>query len=238
MKKYPKIIAALAAIALCAFSCTEKDVPKEPEQPVTPAAAFTARYVVPLTTGRDNGETDVVDAARAATKNVAELKPTLLQVVEAALASKVSSYVDTVETPGKTPTFFLPLAMARTEQNGGSKLAAADMNVSVEVSYGGVVADGHSRLVPQYMDVIWVDPAAVYPDRVMARIFMRDLGGFSVHRGETAMGLVQYLEAMDYERYVTRLSAAASTKYVGSFAASRDVQQRIDQGQIAEILAQ
>jgi hypothetical protein len=226
------------ALTLALVACSEKEGPQQPEKPLTPSEKFTARYIIPLTTGRQNGEHEIVDPRHAAQTNIAQLKPTILEVVKAAMAGKISSYPDDDKQDIQSPMTALPKAIAQWEQNGGPKVTENELAVSLEVGFDGVVAQGYTKLAFSYMDLIWVDPTEQYPDRRMARIHKKDLTPFHVQKNGTSMSLSTYIQEREFQSYVIGVAQGDEYKGVKTFAASDDMQQLIEQGQIAEILRQ
>ncbi len=189
MKNLLKSALILLLLAVSITACTEKEAPKEPQIPVVAGESFTARYGVPLSTGRATGENQVVDATRAAATNVAELKPTITKLIQDALDGQLATYPDVAEAVEQDPKTHLQRVVAKMAADGRPEPELADMTISCEVNYTGVATKGSSQLTPASIDLIWVDPAGVLPDYLLARVQMKDVANYNVQQGAKSIPL-------------------------------------------------
>ena len=236
MKKLLKSAWVLLTLTLVLSACTEKEAPTEPQIPVATGESFTARYGVPLTTGRANGENQVVDVAHATATNVAELKPVITKIVQDALDGKLATHPDGDEPKDKDPKTHLQGVVAQMAADGRPEPKLEDMTISLEVNYNGVATKGSAQLTPASVDLIWVDPAETLPDYLLCRIFMKDLAAYNVQQGAKSIPLATYLQSRAFENYPINVAAGDNTKFIKTFAESTNIQQLLDQGKIAEIM--
>jgi hypothetical protein len=235
MKNHLKIAVLCLTLSMGLVACTEKVETPAPELTAAPTENFMARYAVPLTTGRHNGEEMIVDSANASLTNVAQLKPAIVQIVQAAVDGKINNYPDDDSIVEKDPMTFLQRVITKWDANGGLKFEAKDLGMAAEIVYDGKASGNHSVLTPKFIDLIWVDHTDIYPDRRMARIHMKDLGTYKVQANGVSVGLVEYLQARQFENYVINVETSRGVHYVKSFDESAQLQMMVDQGQIAEI---
>lgn len=236
MKKYLKIAFVCCSIGVTTLGCTEKEISNVPQAPVVVTEQFAARYCVPLTKGRENGENQVVDPNHALATNVAELKPAIAKVIQDAMDARIESHPDEGKDKEMDPKTFLQRVISRMSADGRPKPALADMTVSLEVNYDGRAANGHSQLTPASLDLIWVDPAGELPDYLLCRIFVKDLKGYEVQAGGKSVSLETYLQAMSFEAYPINVSVGEDIHRIKSFSEARDMQQLIEQGNLAAIM--
>jgi hypothetical protein len=236
MKNLLKSALILLLLAVSITACTEKEAPKEPQIPVVAGETFTARYGVPLSTGRETGENQVVDATRAAATNVAELKPTITKLLQDALDGQLATYPDVAQTVEQDPKTHLQRVVAKMAADGRPEPELADMTISCEVNYTGVATKGSSQLTPASIDLIWVDPAGMLPDYLLARVQMKDVATYNVQQGAKSIPLATYLQTRAFEHYVINVAAGDQTHFIKTFAESTNIQQLLDQGNITEIM--
>lgn len=234
MNKTLSKLLQLLIIPLVIFSCEKVDEKIHPKEKLASGTSFNAKYIVPLTTGRDNGETEIVDAANAAAKNVAELKPVFTEMVKLALNGDIPSYPDDWEDPEKDPKTFLK----RRFDKVASSIETAnieDLNLSFEMSFEGEAFDGYSKMTPEYIDITYVDHANEHPDQILGRVYMKDLNNIYVSKGESKLPLPNYLETRDFEHYVIRVYTPQDSFGIRTHADARTVQQKLEQGMLENL---
>ena len=119
--------------------------------------------------------------------------------------------------------------------SGGRKVLDEDMLVSLELEYDGQAFDGYSKMMPKYIDLTFADQFNVLPDRLMGRIYMKDLQGFQVTKGLSKIALPAYLQVRNFEHYVIRVFTPQDTFGIRTHADARTVQQNLEQGIITNI---
>ncbi|MEY3442106.1 MAG: hypothetical protein RLZZ519_387 [Bacteroidota bacterium] len=236
MKKLLKSAWVVLTLTLVLTACTETDVPKEPTIPVVTGESFTARYGVPLTTGRPMGEQEIVDSAHAAATNVAELKPVITKIIQDALDGKLATHPDGDEPKDQDPKTHLQRVVANMAADGRPEPKLEDMTISMEVNYDGIAKKGSAELSPVSLDLIWVDPTETLPDFLLGRIWMKDLAAYNVQQGSNSIPLATYLQSRTFENYVINVAAGDKTHFIKNFTESTNVQQLLDQGNLAEIM--
>ncbi len=224
----------LGLLALVAVSCQTKDN-IESTPPLPKEKSFSARYIIPLTTGRDNGETTIINPANATATNIGEFKPVLREAIEAAIAGKVPTY-PTQDRPDaqKDPSTFLKRELALVEE-AGTPVTVDEMLVSLELEYDGQAFEGYSKMSCKFIDLTFVDKANILPDRNMARIYVRDLQGFKVTRGGANLAMPTYLDSRHFEHYVIRVYAPQDTFGIRTHAEARTIQEKLDQGILQDL---
>lgn len=220
---------ALSVIGLLAItSCTEEQG-VTPEKALTPRATASARYIVPLTTGRDNGENTIVDPTNATRTNIAELLPTMKQIVADASSGRINTYPDGDATdPENDPRTFFQRTVQQME-SAWRPIKDGELVTGFELECDLEAYDGYVKVKPKHMDLIWTDSGNTYPDRRMCRLQMADLKNYPVRKGASTMSLPDYLADQAYEHYVIRVYAS-DTFGIRSFADARTVQQQLEQG--------
>lgn len=234
MKNYGSKIFLLSLLALLVWSC-ERNETIVADPPAPKGKEFSARYIIPLTTGRPNGENTIIDAQHAELTNIAELKPVLAEVVAAAKAGKIPTYPKSDETDPKNDpkTFFSRQCDMMT--SSGMLLKDEEVLVSLELEYDGQAFDGYSKMMPKYMDLTYIDQNHLLPDYNIARVYMKDLQGFKVTKGLSKIALPAYLQGRDFEHYVIRVYTPQDTFGIRTHADARTVQQNLEQGIITDI---
>ncbi|MFN8397386.1 MAG: hypothetical protein U0176_22375 [Bacteroidia bacterium] len=227
MKK--NIALALGICGMIAFtSCTRENGIK-PEKILKPTATASARYVVPLTTGRPNGETDIVDPTNATRTNIAELLPTMRQIIADAKLGRIPSYPDAYSTDSENnPKTFMQRALKKIESTW-RPVSDQEMLTSFEMNFDLEAYDGYIKMKPTCLDVTFVDSKQMYPDYIVCSLKMSDLKDYPVRHGAGTMPLPDYLAEHAFEHYVIRVFAA-DTFGIRTFADSRTVQQQLEQG--------
>lgn len=218
-----------ALLGLISLSACESDHGITPEKVLTPRATASARYIVPLTTGRDNGENTIVDPTNAARTNIAELLPTLKQIVADASSGRINTYPDGNATdPQNDPKTFFQRNVQQMESawrpiKDGEFVTGFEMECDLEAY------DGYVKVKPKLIDLIWTDSGNTYPDRRMCSLRMADLKDYPVRKGASTISLPDYLSDQSYEHYVIRVYAA-DTFGIRNYADARTVQQQLEQG--------
>jgi hypothetical protein len=224
----------LCLLAVIAWSCENKET-IEANVPVQQGREFSVRYLIPLTTGRDNGESTIVDPIHAQKTNVDELRPVIAAVVQAALKGEVPTYPDGwSEIAGNDPKTYLK----RQFDHVGATfrpVQSEDMLITLELEYDAEAYDGYSKMHAKFIDLAWADPANNYPDRIMCRIEMKDLQRFEVPVGTNRLPLPSYLDRRQFEHYVIRVYSPQDTFGIRTHADAQTVQQQLLQGHIDDI---
>jgi hypothetical protein len=227
MKK--NIAFGLALLGLVCLSACESDHGIAPEKVLKPTATASARYCVPLTTGRPNGETDIVDPTNASRTNIAELLPTMRQIVADAKSGKIPTYPDAFSTDSENnPKTFMQRTIDRIESTW-RPMSDEELLTGFEMDYNLEAYDGYIKMKPKSLDITFVDSQQIYPDYIICSLKMSDLKDYPVRHGAGTMSLPDYLAEHAFEHYVIRVYAA-DTFGIRTFADSRTVQQQLEQG--------
>lgn len=234
MKKLVSKFILFTVLSTLIWSCEAVEENIQPQPEVQKGTAFTARYIVPLTTGRDNGETEIVDAAKAAITNVAELKPVMSQVVQAALEGEIPVYPDFNEDPESNPQTYLQRHYDKIAKFS-RPIANGELEASFEMEFEGEAFEGYSKMKPTFIDLTFVDSQGEFPDKIMGRVWMKDLVEYKVKKGNSQLTLPQYLENGDFEHYVIGVTSVQDTFRIRTHADARTVQQKLDQGQLENL---
>jgi hypothetical protein len=234
MKNQKLNLALLFMLAVIAWSCESKEN-IQGNAPVQQGREFTVRYLIPLTTGRDNGETMIVDPVHAQSTNVDELRPVIAQVVDAALKGDVPTYPgDFEEDSQNDPKTY----MKRQFDLVGSTLRpvqAEDMLITLELEYDAEAFKGFSKMNAKFIDLTWADAGKKYPDKNMGRIEIQELERFEVTVGNVKLPLPAYLNRRQFEHYVIRVYAPQDTFGIRTHADALTVQQLLLQGHLDDI---
>lgn len=234
MKKTCVRLLMFLALGLAIVGCQSPET-VQPEAPAPKGRTFAARYIIPLTTGRPNGEADIIDAQHAEATNIAELRPVFAEVVAAAKAGTIPSYPTQGDPdPENNPKTYL---QRQWDHMVGSGQPVSDENflVGFELEYDGQAFDGYSKLKLRHIDLTWVDPGNVFPDFNLCRVAASDLQQFKVQKGRGKVPMDKYLEDRQFEHYVIRVYAPQDTFGIRTHADARTVQQKLDQGILDDI---
>jgi hypothetical protein len=157
-------------------------------------------------------------------------------VISAALDGKVPTYPGSDLTdPENDPKTYLRRQYDQFA-SGGRVVTMEDMLMTLELEYDGMAYPGYSKMTPRHLDLTFADTQLLLPDRNMGRIYMKDLVGFKVPKGKSMLPLPQYLESRHFEHYVIRVYSPQDTFGIRTHADARSVQQKLDQGQITDLL--
>lgn len=211
----------------------------EPIEAEVPAKAlFTARYILPLTEGRPIGEHEIIDVNLTKRTNLAEFKPVFKQIVRDAIDGKIDTYADDVPQPSLQAA---PEAKEYLHNHGkkieemGAEFSVDTLCASLEVVYKGAMLKDGCKLMPIYMDMIWVDPAANLPDRRMARIFMEDLGDYHIVQSNRKIGIVEYLTGRKYEHYPIYMESPVDSFGIRTFQSALILREGLDKGDLSAL---
>ena len=102
------------------LSACQPDEKLTVDAPQAPLETFSARYIVPLTEGRLNGEHEIVDKSLITRTNLAEFKPALMRIVQDAYDGKIGTYPDGYTDKKGDPTTFLKRNAASMTEAGTS----------------------------------------------------------------------------------------------------------------------
>lgn len=226
-----------AAVTVSLVSCQKTD----PEQslPVIHASgkvAFNARYVIPLTTDAiGNGEEEIVDPIHAKATNTTELNPTFTQIMQDAMNGMLNTYPEEgMEDAENNPSTYLGRILQKIDKpNSPGNLAS--LTQRFEIDYKGTGLSDHSAFQPLGIDIIWVDLGEVFPDKIVGRLKMEELTGYTVQTAQGAVSLNDYLTQGAFEQYVIRVESPADTFGVRSFQESQALMAQIDAGQISNL---
>jgi hypothetical protein len=234
MKKNISKIIALAFMAIAVLACERNEQPTAYEKE-TPEMRFVVRYAVPLSTGRaDIGETEIVDAAHAAQTNVAELRPAMQQLVEAALAGNIPNYPDYEDPATSQEHNFLKASMDKFAANT-DPVQTSELLTGFEMEFDGIAKNGRSTLVPKNVFITYIDKDLVFPDKLMGKVEAKDLAGIKVAVGKSSISLPEYLARLQYERYLIHFTSDKEDFGIRTFADARTVMQKVESGIVENI---
>lgn len=234
MKSYISKMVLLTLVAMSAMACEKNEQPQGYEKEA-PEKAFLVRYAVPLSTGRqDIGETEIVDASHAQATNVAELRPAMQLVVEAALAGKLANYPDMDDPATSKDAHFIQKQMEKMASKSDA-VETSELLTGLEMDFDGLASNGHTTLKPKFIYITFIDKDTLLPDMLMCKIKAEDLMDTPVKVGQSTMPLPQYLARLQYERYLIHFTSEDEEFGIRTFADARTVMQKVESGIVDNI---
>lgn len=234
MKKL--VTAALAAVLLMPFlqSCSEKNTP-EAQTPAVQAKNFTFVERVPLKEAREGvGEGEILDPGKLTSQNIAMLQPTFQKIAGDVLTGKYEGYPIMEEDPDQDPKTFIQ-RFIDSKRKKGLDISPKHISQCLEIASVGSALDGKSSKEVEWVYFIWMDVDGQFPDMNLFKIRLENFRNYEVQTASGTVSFVDYIKALNYERYAIRTEMDERGYGVRTYDESRQMTLMVEEGRIDEI---